>query len=389
MNDAIPQPASDHLDPRRYHASRHVTQVSIATNLVLAMAQVLIGLIGHSQALVADGMHTLSDMVTDGMVLFALKQGSKAADKEHPYGHGRIETAVTMLLGGLLIAVATVIAVRAAIQLADARPFLAPSVITLWVAAGTIAAKEGLYHYTIRTANRYESDLLRANAWHHRSDAISSLIVFAGIGGSLLGFLYLDAVAAIIIALLITKIGAQLTWQALRELIDTGLDEAELAAIRRTIMNIGGIEALHLLRTRRVGGRALVDVHIIVDGHVSVSEGHQIGETVRATLIDQIEPVMDVMVHIDVEEDTTDATYEGLPLRNEISERLNRYFTDIEEARLIERTTLHYLAGRIDVELLLPLKLAPDAAAAQHLRHRFASAAAKDENIRSIDLYFR
>lgn len=388
MNDTTPQPVLDHTDPKRYHASRRVTLVSIAINLVLTIAQVIIGLIGHSQALVADGMHTLSDVVTDGMVLFALKQGSKAADKEHPYGHGRIETAVTMLLGGLLIGVAVAIGVRAAIQFADVQPFLAPSVITLWVAAATIAAKEGLYRYTIHTANRYESSLLRANAWHHRSDAISSLIVFAGIGGSLLGFLYLDAVAAIIIALLITKIGVQLTWQALRELIDTGLDDAELAAIRQTIMDVSGIEALHLLRTRRVGGRALVDVHIIVDGHLSVSEGHQISEMVRAKLIDQIEPVMDVTVHIDIEEDTTDATCEGLPLRNEISNRLQRYFADIEEARLIERATLHYLAGRIDVELLLPLKVAPDTAAAQHLRQRFASAAAKDKNIRSIDLCF-
>lgn len=365
-----------------------MTLLSVAVNCVLSVAQVVIGLIGNSQALVADGMHTLSDVVTDIMVLFAIKQGSKAADAEHPYGHGRIETAVTMALGSLLVAVAVVIAFRAGVRLLDAAPFVMPAVITLWVAAVTILAKEGLYRYTLRTAIRYKSSLLRANAWHHRSDAISSVIVFAGIGGSLLGFLYLDAAAAVIIAVMIARIGGKLTWQAVRELIDTGLDQDELARIRDSILEVSGIKALHLLRTRRAGGRALVDVHIIVDEYISVSEGHQISEKVREKLIAEIEPVMDVMVHIDTEEDTGGANCDDLPLRNEISKRLKKHFAQIPESALIERTTLHYLCGRIDVELLLPLTAVGDLAAAHALRQRFAAAIEADPDIRHLDLRF-
>lgn len=388
MNNATPQSIYDHTDPERYHASRHVTLVSVLVNCALSVSQVAIGLIGNSQALVADGMHTLSDVVTDVMVLFAIKEGSKAADAEHPYGHGRIETAVTMALGSLLVAVAIAIGFRAGVRFLDPAPFAMPAVVTLWIAAATILAKEGLYRYTIRTAIRYESNLLRANAWHHRSDAISSVIVFAGIGGSLLGFLYLDAAAAIIIAAMIARIGGKLTWQAVRELIDTGLDQADLASIRDSIMNVSGIKALHLLRTRRVGGRALVDVHIIVDGHISVSEGHQISDKVREKLIAEIKAVMDVMVHIDTEEDTGQASCDGLPLRNEITGRLQKCFTRIPEAALIERTTLHYLSGRIDVELLLPFSAVGDIAAARALRQRFIAAVEANPEIHHLDVRF-
>ncbi len=386
---ALPQDeALDTTDKQRYKASRHVTQVSVAANVFLSVAQVIIGVLGHSQALVADGMHTLSDVITDFMVLFALKHGRKAADTEHPYGHGRIETAVTMILGATLFAVGVGIAVRAGLRLADPEPFVIPSVITLWVAVTTIFAKEGLYHYTMRTANRYGSNLLRANAWHHRSDAVSSLIVVIGIGGSLIGFGYFDAAAAIVVAFMVAKIGFGLARQALRELIDTGLESEHLDSIRKTILSVCGVQALHLLRTRRVGGRALVDVHIIVDDKLSVSEGHQISETVRAKLIDEIGPVADVMVHTDTEEDIRRPSCADLPLRDQVLKRLDRYFQGIPEAKHIERTTLHYRNGRIDVELLLPLSAVADMGAARKLRQRFAASVEADREIASLDVRF-
>jgi cation diffusion facilitator family transporter len=378
----------DRSNPQRYRASLRVTIVSILANIVLTAAQIAIGILGQSQALVADGIHTLSDLLTDFLVLFALSHGHRDADEEHPYGHARIETAVTLILSIALVAVGIGIAINAGIQFAQRQGFVTPSITTLWIALVTLAAKEVLYHYTLRTAMRFDSDMLRANAWHHRSDAISSLIVVIGIGGTLLGFAYLDSVAAVLVALMIGKIGISLGWPALRELIDTGLSHDDLEKLRSTILSVDGVNALHLLRTRRVGERAMVDVHLIVDDRLSVSEGHQIGEAVRTKLIEKF-PIADVVVHIDTEDDSDDAGRENPPLREEVLNRLNRYFAQIPEANRIERITLHYANGRIVAELVLPFSTAPDNASAKALAARFNAAISADRDIRSISLLFR
>ncbi len=377
----------DRSHPDRYRASVRVTWVSVFANLVLTAAQVFIGTIGNSQALIADGMHTLSDLISDFMVLFALKHGHKAADEEHPYGHERIETAVTLILGLILVGVGIAIAVNAGMRLWESQAFIVPSPITLWIALITLVAKEAMFHYTMRTAHRFDSNMLRANAWHHRSDAISSLIVFIGIGGSLWGFGYLDAIAAVIVALMVIKIGGDLSWEALRELIDTGLSHQDLESLRDTILGVSGVKALHMLRTRRVGEQALADVHIIVDDQLSVSEGHQIGEAVRAKLTEDF-PVSDVTIHIDTEEDVGQTAYDGLPLRDEIMRRLQRYFAEIPEAGRIERTTLHYSKGAIIVELILPLSTAPDDSHAHALSARFNLAVGHDPQIQSVSVLF-
>ncbi|MDH3310804.1 MAG: cation diffusion facilitator family transporter [Gammaproteobacteria bacterium] len=378
----------DTSSSERYTASMSVALVNISANFILSTAQVIIGLLGHSQALVADGLHTLSDMFADLLVIFALKHGRKGADEEHPYGHERIETAVTMILGIVLIGVAIGIGVRAGLKLTTPEELLIPSMLTLWTALGTLAAKEIMYRYTIITANRFDSNMLRASAWHHRSDALSSLIVAVGIGGSLMGFKYLDAIAAIVVAAMILKVGIDLSWRSLRELVDTGLGRKDLESIRRAILSISGVKALHLLRTRRLGGQALADVHIIVDDHLSVSEGHQISEAVRAKLINEITPMTDVMVHIDTEEDVEGRSCEGLPLRDEALKRLDGYFREIPEARKIEHVTLHYLDGHIDVEILLPLSLASSDTATHELRRRFSDAVQGDKDIGSVNIYF-
>jgi cation diffusion facilitator family transporter len=380
--------AVDRSSPERFRASLRVTLVNVTSNLLLTIGQVIVGILGHSQALVADGLHTLSDMVADFLVLFALAHGRKGADAEHPYGHERIETAVTMILGVILIGVGTGIAARAAIKLASGEAFVTPSTLTLWVAIGTLLAKEAMYRYTMHTANRFDSNMLRASAWHHRSDALSSLIVAAGIGGSLLGFAYLDAVAAIVVAAMIVKVGIELAWHSLRELVDTGLDPAVIGEIRRVINGVAGVKALHMLRTRRVGGKALVDVHIIVDDHLSVSEGHQISEAVRTRLMKEVAVISDVMVHIDTEEDVEGPTCAGLPLRDEVLTRLKRYFRDIPEAAHVERTTLHYLDGHIDVDMVLPLDAAPTVGAARVLAARLDAAVKADPDIRNVTVSF-
>jgi cation diffusion facilitator family transporter len=373
----------------RYETSRRVTVISMAVNASLTAAQILIGWLGHSAALIADGVHTLSDLVADAMVLFAVKHGAKDADEEHPYGHARIETAVTVLLSLVLVAVGVGIAVNAGIRLSNPNAFVQPSALTLFVALITLLAKEGLYRYTVFVARRLKSNLLHASAWHHRSDAFSSIVVALGIAGSLAGLRYLDALAAIGVALMIANMGLGLGWKAVRELIDTGLEAEQVARIREAIVAVCGVKTLHLLRTRQTGGRALVDVHILVDGTLSVSEGHHIGEAVRAKLMAEIDGIADVMVHIDPEDDETAAPNAGLPLRDVVLARFQGYFVGIDAARHIEDVALHYLDGRLHVELLLPLCLLGDRLDAAALRDQFHAALAHDPHVGSLELRFR
>lgn len=365
-----------------------VTLVGSAIDLALGIAKIGFGITAHSQALVADGVHSLSDLATDVLVLYAAKHGSREADEEHPYGHGRFETLATVGLGVALIATAIGISFDAARRLFRPELLLSPGIWALVIAALSIVLKEAIYHYTMRAARRYRSNMLRANAWHSRSDALSSVIVVVGVAGTMAGLSYLDSIAAIGVALMIAKIGWDLGWQGARELVDTGLDSERVHAIRRTITGVHGVQALHMLRSRHMGSHALVDVHIQVDPTLSVSEGHQISESVRSRLIDEIEEVGDVMVHIDPEDDETALATQGLPLRDAVWARLQRYFDGIDAAKHIDKLTLHYLDGKIRVELLLPLEVLPDASGARELRKRFNLAVKQDPQIASVELRF-
>ena len=375
MKDTDAPALFDTTTPVRLQASRRVAMTAMTTNAVLVIGQITAGLIGHSQALVADATHTLADMSTDLLVLFALKHSAKEADEEHPYGHARIETAVTLVLGVVLLLVGAVIAARAVMRLMGDDPFVPPTVLTLWAAGITILAKEALYQYTMRTARRFDSEMLRASAWHHRSDAISSIIVFLGIAGTIAGIQALDALAALGVALFVVKIGIELGWPAINELIDTGLGRKELQHIRRTILSVDGVRELHLLRTRRIGGRALVDVHIIVDEDISVSEGHYISEAVRHRLVHEVDVVSDALVHIDPEDDTDFAPAHGLPSRATVQAELKQAFHHLPAAASIERLTLHYVGGKLRVELLLPLSVLTRPEDGALLLRRFQEAA--------------
>ena len=388
MTDTTTPAFLDTTSPVRYQASRRVALIGMSTNALLVVGQVVVGIIGHSQALVADGMHTLADLSSDLLVLYALKHSAKEADEEHPYGHARIETAVTLVLGVLLLLVGVGIAARAGMRLMDPEALVTPSAITLWVSGFTILAKEGLYQYTMRTARRFDSDMLKASAWHHRSDAISSIIVFLGIAGTIAGIHTLDALAALGVALFVAKIGVQLGWPAISELVDTGLDKEQLQHIQRTILGVDGVRELHLLRTRRIGGRALVDVHIIVDEDISVSEGHYISEMVRTRLVEEVDVVADALVHIDPEDDTHLAPARDLPSRAAVHAKLMVCFKDIDAAAHIERITLHYVGGRLRIELLLPLSVLASPEAGPRLAAHFQAAVTHDPLIEILDVRF-
>jgi cation diffusion facilitator family transporter len=289
----------------------------------------------------------------------------------------------------LLAIIGIGIALETARRLTTPESLSIPETWTIAIAAVSVVSKEAMYHYAMIYARKLHSNLLRANAWHTRSDAFSSVVVIVGVGGAQLGFQYLDAVAALVVAAMIAKIGYDLAWSSLRELVDTGLEPDELDDIRATILSVGGVKNLHELRTRQMGGKALVDVHIILeDPTLSVSEGHQISENVRTRLVDKIGNVEDVLVHIDPEDDETAAPCEHLDLRREILQRLEARWREIEAAKAIQRVTFHYLDGRVHVELELPLSLAPDVASAERLVAAFADAAKEEPDVAGVRLLF-
>lgn len=296
-------PSSRPVDPERFAAGQRITWISIGVNVVLTAMQVIVGLLAHSMALISDAMHTLSDIIADGFVLWANRKGAEAADAEHPYGHGRFETAASLVLGLLLIATGVGILASAAGRLQDVGSLPAVGEWAMWAALITLVGKESLFRYMLAVAERVRSPMLVANAWHARADALSSLVVAAGIGGALLGFPMADAVAASVVGLMIIKTGGGFAWEAIRELMDEGLATEEVAAIRATLLATPGVTDLHDLRTRRMGHRVLVDVHLEVDGNITVRAGHAIGEHARhRTLADHPE-VLDVLVHLDADND--------------------------------------------------------------------------------------
>lgn len=339
----------------RSRGQRRVTLVGAATNSLLAVAQLIIGFLGSSQALVADAMHTFSDLLSDGIAYFAAGQSHEAPDAEHPYGHGRFETAATLGIAALLALVGLGIAWTSVHRLFDPASLVTPEAVTLWAAGITILAKEGLYHYAIRMARALRSEMLRASAWHHRSDAYSSLVVFAGIGGTLLGLPYLDAVAAAIVGLMIVRIAWQLGTGAVNELVDAGLSEERLAAVRQTILSVGGVRDIHMLRTRLMGGVATADVHILVDPWLSVSEGHMVSLVVEQRLKREIDEISDVVVHIDPEDDSEAPPCVDLPLRPQALQELEIAWAHTGCFHKARRVLLHYLAGRIHVDVYFPM----------------------------------
>lgn len=354
----------------RYQAGRRVTLIAAGINLFLAVIKFCGGIFAHSQALIADAIDSTADLFSDMAVLYGARQSSRAPDATHPYGHGRIETLVSVFLGGVLLATAAGISLRAAQRLLDPADILPPGPAALAVAVVAIALKEWIYRYTLRVGRETRSRMLEANAWHQRTDSISSLVVLIGVGGSLLGMPYLDPVAAIGVSVLIARVGWELLWQSVSELSDSALARERVADIRRAIRDVEGVHGLHMLRTRRAGPDALVDVHVQVNPHISVSEGHRIAEHIRERLIQDLDEVSDVLVHIDTEDDQSYERGRTLPLRADLERQIRGTIAGLPGAQQVRQVLLHYDADRIGVELHLPLDLAPDAAAAKALAER-------------------
>lgn len=279
-------------------AKRRVTLIGAVVNLLLSATKIFGGIVGQSQALIADGVHSLSDLLSDALVLFASRWGSLEADHNHPYGHERIETLATLGIGLLLLALGAVFLIDSVSRLLNPERLLMPGWLALGVAVASVMVKEGLYQYTVRVARQTGSALLRANAWHHRSDALSSVVVIIGIGGALAGLLWLDAVAAAIVGIMLGWVGWRLLGEAATELVDTGLSARELSALAATINAVAGVRGHDKLRSRRMGGRIFVDVRIEVDAQLTVRAAQDIAAEVRRQVIRQLPGNADVVVSL-------------------------------------------------------------------------------------------
>ncbi|MCB1740637.1 MAG: cation transporter [Gammaproteobacteria bacterium] len=363
----------------RYRQIRKVTLVGSVVDLALGVAKIIGGWLWHSEALIADGVHSLSDLVTDIGVILAAKHADSNPDAEHPYGHGRIETVATAGLGLSLILVSAGIGYDAALNLFHPEMLMQPGVAALVIAAISVLSKEAIYHYTMVTARALKSKMLRANAWHSRTDAFSSIIVIIGVSGTMLGLNYLDAIAAIVVAWMVARVGWNLARESMSELIDTGLGKDRVSEIKGQILAVEGVEDLHMLRTRQMAGRALVDVHInLQDPRVSASEAHHVSELVRRQLIRHVDDVDDVTVHADIEDDQRSFKTNRLPPREQVVALLETAWAELPTPR---RITLHYIAGSIEAEVELPLEQVDDRAAADTLNERFRAAVATEQTL--------
>lgn len=339
---------------QRYETAKRVTIVNATTNILLATFKTVTGYVGHSHALLADGIHSFSDLISDGLVLAAAKIGGKTPDADHPYGHQRVETLAAMIIAVLLLAVGGSILYDAyhTIYYQHAAAIHGPLVII--AALVSIGCKEWLYRYTLKKGQETHSQLLITNAYHNRSDVwVSALVVISAIG-SLLGIPHADNISAGIIALIIVKSGVQLFLRGVRELIDTGVDETTLEKIKTCIQASPGVVSIHQLRTRSHGGNIFVDAHIIVNTFISVSEGHHIGEKVHEKLIKEFPQIADVTVHIDPENDETNKPSLNLPTRNEIIGELQHAWQNLPGYQQIEKIDIHYFDGQIYLEICWP-----------------------------------
>lgn len=337
--------------------SQRITLLGAFTNIILAAAKIYGGMIGMSQALIADGIHSLADLVTDFVVLFATRFSNQKADARYQYGYARIETLATAVLALLLIITGLSIIYDAGKILFDNLPGKTPQTFVLYIAFFSLLIKELLFRYTLHFAKKLESSLLHANAWHHRSDAASSLIVLVGIVGSMLGFDHFDALASVVVAIMIIKMGWELTSNSVRELIDIGLDRKTLETIQQITLDTAGVRAIHQLRTRSMGGQIFLDMHLLVSPYLSVSEGHYIAAKVHRELMANVPSISDTTIHVDPEDDEEGdiaSSVLDLPPRHKLIPILKKHWGDLISPENYKDIILDYLHGKISIIIRLP-----------------------------------
>lgn len=279
-----------------------VTWVGLVLNVLLVAGKIMAGLAARSQALVADGIHSMSDLFTDIIVLIGLKFGRKGEDENHPFGHARIETIASMLVGATLFVVGLGIAYNAVTSIYDHR-VAKPGLLAIVVAMVSIVLKEAMYWYTLSVGKKIKSLAVIGNAWHHRSDALSSVAVLLGVTAAYIdpSWHLADAYAALVVTFFICKVGFSMSWEALKQVVDTAPSKKVLDQLVEIASQIDGVLEVHDVRARYSGSQIFVEMHIVVNPNLSVRDGHRIAATAEARLINEVSDVSRVIVHVDPE----------------------------------------------------------------------------------------
>ena len=362
-----------------------VTLIGTASNLILSIIKFAGGIIGHSAAMIADATHSVSDLLTDMIVLIMFKVGQKPKDEDHPYGHGKAETLGTTVVGFIIISVGIGLAYEAweMIQSGIAR---IPEPLAAGTALISIFIKEWLFRYTRSVGEKSNNSLLLANAWHHRSDAISSIAALVGIIGAMLGFPALDPIAATMVAFMIMKVGYELTLGGFRDLMDTALDEKDTQSIQVAIDDVSGVLKSHDLRTRKIGGEILMDVHIQVDSDLTVTEGHEVAERVRRKLIKNYPNTQDVLVHVDGYDDSEVESIYNIS-RDDVEFLLTSILANTDGKLKKTQLRIHHLKGKNIVELYLHGDSTKTIAETETSLKEIKSDLLKNEHIDGVKLY--
>jgi cation diffusion facilitator family transporter len=287
-------------NPTSASTGSKVTLVGVLVNTFLILLKLVAGIFGSSQALIADAVHSISDLFTDAVVLIGIKISKKPPDKTHHFGHARIETLASTIVGMALIGTALYIGIEASLTIYRHTEYH-PTTLALFGAGVSIVLKEVLYHYTIRTGRRIKSQLIVANAWHHRSDALSSVAVFIGVAGTQINpsWYILDSFAALLVSFFIVKVGLEILRDALREFTDTAPKPESIRKIRQCALSVNGVIDTHDLRVRTSGGLYQMEIHIVVDGQLTVLEGHNIAKAVEGCLVEDVGNFGSITIHVD------------------------------------------------------------------------------------------
>jgi cation diffusion facilitator family transporter len=328
--------------------------VGAAANLFLSLIKFIGGIFGNSIALVADAFHSLSDLITDIVVYFSHGLGQLPPDQDHPYGHGRAETIGTTVVGLLIVFTGLGVAYESWETISDSI-----TKVPGWIAASTaclsIVINEGLYHYTLKIGKASKSPSLTANAWHHRTDAISSIAALIGILGAWNGIAIMDPLAGGLVGLMVCKVGYDFSREGFRDLMDTALSEEHTKKIFSILNEIPEVIHFHDLRSRTIGGEILIDVHILVDPEMTVTEGHGVAEVVRRNVIKAFDNVQDVLVHVDGEHD---AEVENLysMTRKELIEITKPVFESIHGVNSDPEIRTHHIKGKVSLDVFLQME---------------------------------
>lgn len=361
-----------------------VTLLGVVTNLLLALLKGGAGVFANSSAMVSDAVHSLSDLISDIVTLWAIYVSRIPKDDNHPYGHGKFETIGTLFIALMLIlaAIAT-----AANSFTNIENNVIPGQLALWGAVISIVFKEALYHYSKIIGKRTNSRLLLANAWHHRTDAFSSIIALVGVSGAIFGYVFLDPIAGILVSGWILKAGFSIGYESLKELTDGETNEEIIIQVQEILSLTQGVKRFHEIRARRMGTYTLVDLHVQVPEKISVSVAHQIAERVKQNITLKIPEVSDVLVHIDAEDDSDNKPHKLMRPEEEIRADIQNIIEGNPQIVCISHMLCHFLKEKLTVEINIEVDLELRIFEAKQIATQLKSDLLKIADINEVDIH--